>query len=65
MKDGYLRKFTKYEFAREIEKELEVVPTANVPRNDNMTMITIDFMAYARRVPVARLKLATYDVVVR
>ena len=46
MKDGYLGKSKKSELVREIEKSLEVVSTADVSRNDNMTVITIDFMAY-------------------
>ena len=45
MKDGYLRKSTKSELAKEIEKALEVMPTVDVPRSNNETMIAIDFMA--------------------
>ena len=61
MKDGYLRKSTKSELAKEIEKALEVIPTVDVPRSNNETMIASDFMAYARRVQVTKLKLATYS----
>ena len=46
MKDGYLRKSTKSELAKEIEKALEVMPTVDVPRSNNGTMISIHFMAY-------------------
>ena len=60
MKDGYLRKSTKSELAKEIEKALEVMPAVDVQRSNNETMIAIDFMAYARRVQVTKLKLATY-----
>ena len=61
IKDGYLRKSTKSEFVLELETALDVVPTADVPRNDNLTMITADFIAYARRVPAAKLKVETYE----
>ena len=60
MKDGYLRKSTKSELAKEIEKALEVMPKVDVPQSNNETVIAIDFMAYACRVQVTKLKLATY-----
>ena len=36
------------------------MPTVDVRRSNNKTMIAVDFMAYARRVQVTKLKLATY-----
>ena len=63
MQDGYLRKPTKSEFSREVEHKLVVPPPSEVPVLGKRikTAIVIDFMAYACRVPVKKLKLKTYE----
>ena len=63
MQDGYLRKPAKSEFSREIENKLVAPPPSEVPVLGKRikTAIVIDFMAYARRVPVKKLKLKTYE----
>ena len=38
----------------------ETLPS-KVPASDKKSMIVIDFMAYARKVPVKTLKLKTYE----
>ena len=59
--DGYLRKSEKSELTTEIEKKLETPPSLDVPKGNNMpSMVAIDFMAYARKIPVAKLKLKTF-----
>ena len=57
--DGYLRKSEKSELTREIEKKLETPPSLDVSKGNTPGMVTIDFMAYARKIPVAKLKLKT------
>ena len=57
--DGYLRKSEKLELTREIEKKLETPPSFDVPKGNTPSMVAIDFMAYARKIPVAKLKLKT------
>ena len=59
MQDGYLRKPAKSEFSREIENKLAAPPPSEVPVLGKRikAAIVIDFMAYACRVPVKKLKL--------
>ena len=59
--DGYLRKSEKSELTREIEKRLETPPSLDVPKGKMPSMVAVDFMAYARKIPVAKLKLKTFD----
>ena len=59
-KDRFLRKSTKSDLTREIEKNLIKTSPPDVPQDDEPSMIVIDFMAYARKVPVKKLKLKTY-----
>ena len=61
MQDGYLRKPTKSELSREIEHKLVVPSEVPVLSKRIKTAIVIDFMAYACRVPVKKLKLKTYE----
>ena len=58
--DGYLRKSEKSELTRQIEKKLETPPSLDVPKFNTPSMVAIDFMAYARKIPVAKLKLKTF-----
>ena len=58
--DGYLQKSEKSELTREIEKKLETPPSLDVPKGNTPSIVAIDFMAYARRIHVAKLKLKTF-----
>ena len=55
-----MRKSPKSELAREIEKKLDTPLPPDVPRDNESCMIAIDFMAYARKVAVSKLKLKTF-----
>ena len=58
-KDENLRKTTKSELMQELEKN--ITPSSiRVPHSEEDTMIVIDFMAYARKVPVKKLNLKTF-----
>ena len=61
--DGYLRKPVKSELSREIERELNQPPPTEVPLTGNTipTAIVIDFIAYARKLPLTKLKLKTFE----
>ena len=58
-----MRKPVKSELSREIEQELNQPPPTEVPLTGNTipTAIVIDFMAYARKVPLKKLKLRTFE----
>ena len=56
-KDGELRKSPKSEFARELKNFLEEPCPNNVPETSLKTAIVIDFMAYARKVPIKKMNL--------
>ena len=58
--DGYLRKSEKSGLIREMEKKLETPPSLDVTKGNTPSMVAIDFMAYARKIPVAKLKLKTF-----
>ena len=58
--DGYLRKSEKSELTRDIEKKLETPHPLDVPKGNTPSRVAIDFMAYARKIPVAKLKLKTF-----
>ena len=61
-KDEFLRKPAKSELAKENLKDVKKYYPAQVPANsNNKSMIAVDFMAYARKVPVKKLKLKTYE----
>lgn len=60
-KDGSLRKSPKSELAREIKKLLDAECSESVPAANLKSMIVIDFMAYARKVPTKKMKLQTYE----
>ena len=55
-----MRKSPKSELAREIEKNVDTPPPPDVPRDNESCMIAIDFMAYARKVAVSKLKLKAF-----
>ena len=55
-----MRKSEKSELTREIEKKLETLPSFDVPKGNTRSMVAIDFLAYARKIPVAKLKLKTF-----
>ena len=58
--DGYLRKSERSELTRVVEKKLETPPSFDVPKGNTPSMVAIDFMAYSRKIPVAKLKLKTF-----
>ena len=60
-KDGDLRKSPKSEFARELKYLLEEPCPTNVPETSLKTAIVIDFMAYARKVPIKKMNLVWYE----
>ena len=60
-KDGELRKSPKSEFARELKNLLEEPCPINVPETSLKTAIVIDFVAYARKLPVKKMNLVCYE----
>ena len=60
-KDEFLRKSPKSELATEVRKCLKEKSISKVPLSDNKCMIVIDFMSYARKVPVKKLKLKSFQ----
>ena len=60
-KDRELRKFPKSEFARELKNLLKEPCPTNVPETSLKTAIVIDFMAYARKVPIKKMNLVCYE----
>ena len=60
-KDGELRKSPKSEFARELKNLLEEPCPTNVPETSLKTAIGIDFVAYARKVPIKKMNLECYE----
>lgn len=61
MKDGFIRKSNKSELTNELKKQIpkkEILKS--LPSTENQRAIVIDFMAYARKVPVIKQKLKTY-----
>ena len=55
-----IKKSPKSEFAQEIKKLLKNECPADVPFSTARSMIAIDFMGYARKVPVKKMKIHTY-----
>ena len=60
IKERNLRKSPKSELAQEIKKLLKDECPANVPIRNMKAMITIDFMGYARKIPVKKMNLHNY-----
>ena len=60
-KDRELRKSPKSEFARELKNLLEEPCRTNVRKTSLKTAIVIDFMAYARKVPIKKMNLVCYE----
>ena len=59
-KDDYLCKCQKSELAAEIKKPFKSEYLSDVPMGDKRTITAVDFMAYARKIPVKKAKLKTY-----
>ena len=59
-KDGELQKSPKSELARELKNLLEMPCPVEIPDSDLKSVIVIDFMAYARKVPTKKMMLTTY-----
>ena len=60
IKHGHLRKSNKSELSKEIRKLKPTCPS-NVPTSPDMeSMVVVDFMGYARKVPIKKLNLRTY-----
>ena len=59
-KDDYLCKCQKSELAAEIKKAFKSEYLSDVPMGDKRTITAVDFMAYARKIPVKKAKLKTY-----
>ena len=60
-KDGELQKSPKSEFARELKNLLEEPCPTNVPETSLKTATVIDYMAYARKVPITKMNLVCYE----
>ena len=60
-KDGELRKSPKSELARELKNLLEMPCPVEIPDSDLKSVIVIDFMAYAQKVPTKMMMLTTYE----
>ena len=60
-KDGELQKSPKSEFARELKNLLEKPCPTNVPETSLKTATVIDYMAYARKVPITKMNLVCYE----
>ena len=64
-KDGYLRKSKKSQLATELMKPLKEKYLAEIPPTEEERVTFIDFMGYARKVPVTKLKLKTFHDLVK
>ena len=60
-KDGELRKSPKSELARELKNLLEMPCPVEIPDSDLKSVIVIDLMAYARKVPTKKMMLTKYE----
>ena len=62
-KESYLRKHAKYELVNEIEKYLSQPSAKNIRQkeNDSKEVTVIDFMAYARKIPLKTLQLKLFE----
>ena len=61
MKDGFICKSQKSELARELKNRLSKQQIlASLPLTDHRRAVVIDFMGYARKVPVKKQNLKTY-----
>ena len=60
-KDGELRKSLKSELARELKNLLEMPCLVEIPDSDLKSVIVVDFMAYARKIPTKKMMLSTYE----
>ena len=60
-KDGFLRKSAKSELARKIEENVQSETLTEMPKNtaEIKSMVVIDFMAQAIKVPVKKAKIRT------
>ena len=53
-KDNYLRKGTKSELGKELKSLVNNYSPNNLSINDNNSMLVVDFMGYARKIPVKK-----------
>ena len=60
-KDGELRKSPKPKLARELKNLLEKPCLVEIPDSDLKSVVVIDFMAYAQKIPTKKMMLATYE----
>ena len=60
-KDGYMSKPENLVLTREVEKLAKVTPqVSRRPENNLVEVTVIDFMAYARSVPIKKKRLKTF-----
>lgn len=60
-KDGDLRKSPKSELTRELKDRLTKPHPTEIQESDLSTVVVIDFMAYARKIPPKKMRLVTYE----
>lgn len=60
-KDSELRKSQKSELTRELKAILSAPYPNEIPDSDLKSIVVIDFMAYARKVPTKKMRLVTYE----
>ena len=60
-KDGKLQKSPKTELARELKNLLEKPCPTEIPYSDLKSVVVIDFMVYAQKIPTKKMMLATYE----
>ena len=62
-KESYRRKHAKHELVNEIEKYLSQLSAKNIGQkeNDSKEVTVIDFMAYARKIPLKILQLKLFE----
>jgi hypothetical protein len=60
-RDGFLTKTVKSDLVHELENKLEQPPILILPESVGFTATVIDFMAFARRVPVKTAKLKNFQ----
>ena len=60
-KDGLIRKPNKSEFTTELKTMVSKPIPTSLPSTNHQRAIIIDFMAYARKVPIKKQNLKTYN----
>ena len=59
--DGELQKSPKAKLARELKNLLEKPFPVEIPDSDLKSVVVVNFMAYARKIPTKKMVLATYE----